>query len=300
MTSNGFLIAARGCIRTDSCDWKSQRTWHLVSMWFRIAKTSIERINFFLYIHSMKHEPFEEYKPADKFELEDLQENAEKVFKKISCPSCKKDIPASNFNLEKDVAKCSSCNVIFSIEEDMKSVKIKKEVRNETLRPEGIDLFYYKGDLDITVQQHIYGAEAALIGFTPFVAILSLFLYFDKGNIPVLAPIALSLLAIFYLYKAYSYKNYKTYIDINNRHLTIKSRPKNFKTDKQFDSNDIDQVYIKFGEGGYQVHVLVNGLEGQKHERLLTVKTISKAKFLEQEIERYLNIEDRKVPEANV
>jgi len=248
----------------------------------------------------MKHEPFDEYKPVEKFELKEIQEETPKVFKRISCPSCQNEISAENLNLEKDVAKCSGCNVIFSIEEELKSVKVETEIRQETMRPEGIDLFYYKGDLDITVQQHIYGVEAALIGFTPFIAMLSIFLYFDKNSVPILAPIACSIIAVYYMYKAFNYKNYKTYIDINSRQLNVKSRPKNFKADKQFDAHDIDQVYLQFGEGGYAIKIIVNGLEGQKHEKILTVNTISKAKFIEQEIERYLKIQDRKVPESNV
>jgi hypothetical protein len=46
--------------------------------------------------------------------------------------------------------------------------------------------------------------------------------------------------------------------------------------------------------------MIINGLEGQKHEKLITVNTLSKAKYLEQEIERYLQIEQRVVPEATV
>ena len=52
--------------------------------------------------------------------------------------------------------------------------------------------------------------------------------------------------------------------------------------------------------GYYTIHMIINGLEGQKHEKLMTVKTLSKAKYLEQEIERYLKISDREVPEAGI
>ena len=45
--------------------------------------------------------------------------------------------------------------------------------------------------------------------------------------------------------------------------------------------------------------MIINESKGQKHQKLLTLDTISKAKFPEQEIEDYLFIEDRKVPEAN-
>jgi hypothetical protein len=46
--------------------------------------------------------------------------------------------------------------------------------------------------------------------------------------------------------------------------------------------------------------MIINSLEGQIHEKLITINTLSKAKYIEQEIERYLKIEDRNVPEADV
>ena len=46
--------------------------------------------------------------------------------------------------------------------------------------------------------------------------------------------------------------------------------------------------------------MIVNSLEGQKHVDLIHhAGTLSKAKFIEQEIERHLGIIDRKVPEEN-
>jgi len=47
------------------------------------------------------------------------------------------------------------------------------------------------------------------------------------------------------------------------------------------------------------IYVIVNGSNGQKHQKLLSVNTLTKAKYLEQEIENYLGIKDRKVLESN-
>ena len=47
--------------------------------------------------------------------------------------------------------------------------------------------------------------------------------------------------------------------------------------------------------------MIVNGAEGQRHVVLIPkVSSLSKAKYLEQEIEKHLGIKDRKVPESNV
>jgi len=252
----------------------------------------------------MMEKPIGGYKPVEKLELRDLKNELPKVFKKVCCPSCNEDVVADNLNLANSMAKCGSCNVIFSIEEEVESVKEKGEMKQETFRPEGIDLFYYKDELDITTRQHIEGLDAFGLVFMPIFAILSIFIFFaGEGDFSLYIPIALSLGSLYFIYKALNYSKNQTIININNNFLNIYSRPKNFKKDRTYNANEIDQLYLKHGTEGlgyYAVHMVLNGLEGQKHVKLVTVNTLSKAKYLEQEIERYLNIENRKILESNV
>ena len=249
----------------------------------------------------MMKQPEEQYKPAENLDLKDIQREFPKVFKKVHCASCEEEVIADDINLQNSIAKCGSCNVIFSIEDVVESVKTKQEIKQAFFRPEGIDLFHYKDDLDITIQQHLQGLDAAGVILLPALAFFSFVLYFAKG-IPIFFPIIITLGAFYFIYRALNYSKNKTYIDINDRFLSIKPRPSNFKKDKTFDANEIDQLYIKHGADGmgyYSIFMIINSLEGQKHEKLITVNTLSKAKYLEQEIERYLNIEHREVPEAN-
>ena len=250
----------------------------------------------------MMKQPEEQYKPAEKLELKNIKKEFPKVFKKVHCPSCEEEVNADDLNLQNSMAKCGSCNVIFSIEEEVESVKTKKEMKQEIFRPEGIDLFHYNDDLDITIQHHIQGIDAFGLIFLPALAFFSFVLHFAKG-IPLFFPVIFTLGALFFIYRALNYSNNKTYIDINDRFLNIKSRPRHFKKDKTFDANEIDQLYVRHavdGSGYYSIYIIINGIDGQKHEKLITVNTLSKAKYLEQEIERYLNIEQRLVPEATV
>ncbi len=249
-------------------------------------------------------EPLEEYKSVEELELKDIGQEFPKVFRKISCPSCKKEVAASNLNLQNNVAKCGGCNVIFSFEEEVESVRAKKEMKQQVLRPEGIDLFFYKDNLDITIQQHFQGFDAVGLLFMPIFAILSILIfYIGKHPISPYIPIALSLGSLYFIYKGLTYSKNKTYIDISDNFLNIKSRPKNFKKDKSYRVDEVHQLYLKNagdGSGYFTLFMVVNGLEGQKHEKLFTVNTLSKAKYLEQEIERYLNIEDLEIPESDV
>ena len=48
------------------------------------------------------------------------------------------------------------------------------------------------------------------------------------------------------------------------------------------------------------VYMIVNSAMGQKHVKLISsVDSLSKARFIEQEIERHLSIPDRRIPEEN-
>jgi hypothetical protein len=252
----------------------------------------------------MNNQPIDQFKPAEELELRAINRESLKPFTKVICPSCEGEVSTDNMNLHNSLAKCGNCNVIFSIEKEVERVKHKKEMRQEIFRPEGIDLFFYEDDLDITIQQHIQGIDIYGIVFLPIIAIFSI-LYFFMGDhsMSPFIPIVLSLGSLYFIYKGINYSKNKTYINITDKILSIHSRPKNLKKDRDYSADEIDQLYLKHssdGFGHFTIHMLVNGMEGQKHVKLITVNTLSKAKYLEQEIEKYLNIEDRKIPEANV
>ena len=65
-------------------------------------------------------EPIERYKPAEKLDLKEIKNEFPKVFEQVHCPSCSETVVADNLNLQNSVAKCSTCNVIFSISEQIK------------------------------------------------------------------------------------------------------------------------------------------------------------------------------------
>jgi len=252
---------------------------------------------------NMFGEQKEKYKSAEKLELKDIKKDFPKVFKEVCCPSCNNTVPADNLNLTDKVAKCGECNIIFSIEEEVSSLNNKPKMNQEIFRPEGIDLFYFKDELDITVKQHVQGLDAIGLMIFPAIAFFSTLVYLKKETISVYIPLVTAIATIYFLYRWYTYekgKN-KTFINVSDKFLSIKSRPKHFRKDKHYHIDEIDQLYIKTSEDGmgyFSIYMIINGIEGQKHEKLLDVNTISKAKYLEQQIEKHLHIEDRKVPEA--
>ena len=89
-------------------------------------------------------------------------------------------------------------------------------------------------------------------------------------------------------------------MNIDENAIHIQKKPKGTSKDHSFNRTDIAQLYIKRNPatGHYDIFIIVDGLEGQKHIKLIpNVEGKSKARYLEQEIEKYLGIIDREVLE---
>ncbi len=237
----------------------------------------------------MEHKPLDKY----KLELKNLKKKPAKVFKRLNCPACEAPIPADNMNLHDKIGKCSSCDALFPFHEEILDFSNKPTIKQEVIRPEGIDIFHFQEELDITIQQPTTGFDGFfLILSTIFLLVLEF--YFIIG-FPVWIPAMFALAPIYTLINFMNRSKHKVYLTINEQTLTIKWRPKKFIKDKVYDVHDIDQIYVNKLNG---VSMIINGHDGQKHIKLLPkLSSPSKAKYLEQEIEKHLGIIDREVLE---
>lgn len=250
----------------------------------------------------MDYEPLEEY----KFKLEDLSLNPKKTFQKICCPSCNSNVAAENININDKIAKCNSCHVVFPFQNDIEELLNPQLAKQEVIRPEGIELFKYKDEIDITVDQppSVFEALAILI-FLPLIIFFCFMFYYKQGFSPIWT-IGSGLFWILALANSfYSKDKNKIYITIDDKFMDIKWRPKKFVKDVKYNVDEIDQIYTKSGVNGNGVatngvFMIVNGVEGQKHIKLMVLHTLSKARYIEQEIERYLGIVDREIPEEKI
>ncbi len=240
-------------------------------------------------------EPIEKY----KLELKNIQEESS-GFKKISCPSCHQETLAADINIQDKIAKCSTCNVVFSIEPKISNLLSKSTIKQEVIRPEGIDIFYFQNDLDITIQQPPLAFDIVAGILLPFAAIIATLIYFfPEGRDPsILFPIILWLFSLYPLVNLFNRKKHKMHIVVEDETLSLYRKPRRFIKDKHIDTREIDQLYVKKNQHIYSIFMIVNGVNGQKHISLINnLDSLSKARFLEQEIEKHLNIEDRKIPD---
>ena len=232
----------------------------------------------------------EKQKTTHKLDLRAPFPERKKQATKIHCVECNHEIPAADISLPDKLAKCGSCNTVFSFRDVVMPLLGKKKVRQELIRPEGIELFQFQDELDISIQQPITVGEILGISFFPFIAFATTIAHFIDG-IPMAIPMAFWIGALYCIYVILFRSKHKIYLTIDRQNLTIAWRPNKLR-------KEIDQVYVKPQDGGHSVMMILNGKDGQKHVRLIrSIKGVSQAHYLEQEIERQLGIVNREVPE---
>lgn len=248
------------------------------------------------------------YKYKERAKLEDLLPNTDDV-QKVNCPACAAAVPSKNINIQSHAAKCDSCDSIFSIKEQVASLTAEKHVQEEVKQPAGVTIDHYDDQLDISVEQPWSVLEIVFISFLPLLVMM-----FSAIVVNNVVPTIMSriLMASFWVasligYVSYFFirKRHKIYIHLDDEHLSIERRPRKLIRDRRYALSEIDQLYIKnvvtvHGTKGIGLFMIVNGVDGQKHEQLIpSLKNRSQAKFIEQEIERKLGIVDRRVPDED-
>lgn len=244
----------------------------------------------------MQHEDLYKKKEAEHLELVDLKSRSSGNFIHVDCPSCSEPIPVDNIDLASKMGKCSNCDALFSVEQEMNNVQVN--ITDVIPRPEGVEILHFKDELELSAAQPILVFDILVICLLPFVAIFAFLLYFLKGMEPgIFVGLASAAISTFSIIRAARRKENRIFILMDQKRLTIQWRPKNLIKDKEYDIDSIDQVYVKVAADGMALFIIVDGINGQKHIPILKRMTnLGHAKYLEQEIERYLNIPNRAIP----
>ena len=240
------------------------------------------------------------YKGDYKLKLKQLKDLTTKNYHDVTCPKCQANILGDGIHLEDKIAKCKDCGVVFSFQREINQLSKPNRIKQEILRPEGIDIFQFKNELDFTIQRPYTILDGILGGLgIPLALIFTVAFIFKGGNLFIPAIISW-LISAYPIYNWITHSKRKIHVNIDERAINIQKRPKGTTKDQSYDRIDIDQLYIKRnqGTGHYEIYMIANALEGQKHIRLIpNVDSKTKARYLEQEIEKYLGIIDREVLE---
>ncbi len=243
----------------------------------------------------MKLDPIEgEYKdPLPK------NKNTKRRHSKLICPNCSTRTKSANINLDKMIAKCDTCNFIFSFDKLADTLKSSTKSNPKPIvgNQKEIDIFEYEGELSISYINYL-DYWTLIIFCLGFCMLFPSFLVISDGGT---APILLSLgipLFLYGLYRTILYKENKIYIDIDNIYLTIHPAHKYIERKKTYLNTDIKQVYTKVhpGTNSYEIFFIYDGLKGEEHIKLRGYfRSRSSALYIEQELESFLGIKDEPV-----
>lgn len=243
-----------------------------------------------------------EYKGDYQLKLEKLKKlslEPKTSFNKVSCPSCATETPATDLNINDKIAKCGACNIVFSFQETVNNLFTNSpKVKQEIIRPEGIDLFYFKDELSFALQQPNSGLVIALGIFSFSLAFFfTTFALFNPKFLLIIGSLISWSLGAYSIYSWKIRSKNKIYVNVKKDLLTVEWHPRNGNKDQKYNKQDIDQFYVAKA-AYYEVRMVLNSLEGQKHICLIPgLDNLSKARYLEQEIEKHLSIIDRDVLE---
>ncbi len=218
----------------------------------------------------------------------------------VSCPSCNAAPVMDHINIHDKIAKCGSCATVFSFDQDIKDLAlINEKVETEVVvRPAGIEKSYFHDELELTMQQPTGGGWIAMAIIMAFIAGLA-YMVHVKDDITIYWSIGIFGAALFFFYKYWNKSNEKIHAVIDEKYLYIQYRPKNLMKDKAIRTQEIEQLYTKtVASNYYSLYAVLNTRDGQEHKRLIQyIDTRNKARYIELELEKYLGIEDRRLPE---
>lgn len=219
---------------------------------------------------------------------------------KIYCPSCGRDIPAADVDLSGKIAKCAGCNNVFSLPFSATAAAERTPIG----KPNNFQL-----------ERSAEGLCIVRKWFTPSIIFLTFFCLFWNGFMAVWFYIAFKqkiyVMALFgslhgaiglgLLYTVLAGYLNKTYIRISYNSLTITHRPLPFLGQKNLTKQDLKQLYSKetipHGENSNSSSFSVQAItkSGKIIELVSGLPTSEEALFIEQEVEKYLKIDDEPV-----
>lgn len=243
----------------------------------------------------MNRDPLEQFKHVERVELGKAE--PEKKFTKITCPSCSAGVSAEDINIHDKIAKCSSCSAIFPFEQEVLALQTLTKTKEEVRRPEGIEVFQHQNNLELIIDQPLHPLEIIIPTFLYLFAFMFTAIFFTKGMAKGLF-FGTWVLTIASTISLIGRKKHKAYLEVDEDYIGIYWKPRKFYKNKRFPIADVDQVYTKSFGGRGSVYLILNGADGEKHVKLMeNLESKSKARFIEQEIERHLKIRDRAIPE---
>ncbi len=226
----------------------------------------------------------------------------------LSCPNCHSQIQAEDININNVLAKCAKCNTVFSFKDEINKPVHKKQ---EVLLPVGIESFSTDFELDFEIN---WRKTSKGLGFFLF------FTLFWNGIVGIFVVIGLAtgqwqmllgvsihlLIGIFLLYYVMGIMLNTTYITVSNRELRVEHLPLRFPfyPNRFLPVSDVEQVFVERyvasttnKRPNYAFKVKLIDRNQERIDLIKGLKQPNQALYIEQEIEKFLKIQDQVIEE---
>ena len=223
---------------------------------------------------------------------------------RLQCPNCNADIKAEDININRLIAKCSACNTVFEFE---KKVREQPRERPEIVMPQGIEAYHLLSELNIEIKWR-QSFSSFLAFFTIFwngIVFIFVAAAIITGTYGMLLGVSIHLLVgLALLYYMLTVMVNTTFITANSYRLLIEHRPLKlpFYKNKDIPVGEIDQLHVERyvasttnGKPNHAFGLYLLKTNGEKIRLLKGLRNPDQARYVEQEIERFLDIPDRKV-----
>ena len=235
------------------------------------------------------------YEPRYKstFEPVDLPKD-KSTFLHLECPSCRDKVHASEINISDKIAKCNSCSAVFSFENDLLDLAQNKA---EIKKPVKVEKMYFGDELEISINNPFQALTIIFLSLAPLFILASAGLFFAEGI--AFAGVVMAVLIFLFSFNIFRLilpGRRKVFFVANKEYLTVEFPKNSLTRNKEFRKSDIEQLYVSKSAEGFRLMAIVDTSKGQKHIPVISyLKSVTIAKYLEQELEKHLEIPNKKV-----
>jgi len=243
----------------------------------------------------------------EKVKVKNKQVTLDKL--ELSCQECGQPIANSDININSTLAKCSNCGTVHFIE-DKDFFLGDRHGRPEMMIPEGTEVLHLPSSLDIRIRKYHASSKSGLAFKSIFTLMWNVILFVFVGSMIasgvgagvlfVGAHLAVGVVMLVNLLETVI--NY-TDVVVDDHNLEISSKPISgfWNRPKVIPKRDIEQIYVSRyvsskvnGQPNYAYGLYAILRNGKKLELIKGMNKQTQL-YIEQELERYLGIEDRTV-----
>ena len=233
----------------------------------------------------------EKEKYKDPYKRVELPKEEKMDFFHLNCPSCNAEVPAADINIHNNTAKCSTCDALFSFENSF------PEPREELKKPVEVEKYYFNDELELAIPEPMSVIDVVVLSLFPFIVLLGGLLYYKKGGFEIaIGTSIIALILAYSVFRALRTRKNKVSFIVGKDQVEILRPPNSVIKSKQFTVSEIEQIYTTRTHNGIALKAILNTPRGQEHKIMIDyMKSVMVAKYVEQEIEKQLNIPNKKV-----